>query len=176
MVPLITPLLVSPDAVGPFIAPCQQESSPWIDLSLSLRAVRMITEWEDLKDGLQEVPKCDNWPRRHFSFPGNFCLHLRDISTLGQLKKPTKTQFPTWPMGPPVSGSLCMAPCSLSLLLSTYKIFPISAAQVLLCFLRTHPRTLNSWKFLCVVYVSLFHRPFLEKNIRETLSSWSRLG
>jgi hypothetical protein len=39
-----------------------------------------------VKDGLQEVPKGDNQPSRHF-FPGNFCLHLRDISTLGQQTK-----------------------------------------------------------------------------------------
>jgi hypothetical protein len=45
-----------------------------------------------VKGGLQEVPKGDNYPRRHF-FSGNICLHLRDISTLGQLKKGYKTQF-----------------------------------------------------------------------------------
>jgi hypothetical protein len=35
-----------------------------------------------LKDGLQEVPEGDKWSRRHLSFPGNICLHLRDISAL----------------------------------------------------------------------------------------------
>jgi hypothetical protein len=40
-----------------------------------------------LKDGLQEVPKGDKWSRRHLSFPGNFCLHLRDISALRQYSK-----------------------------------------------------------------------------------------
>jgi hypothetical protein len=35
-----------------------------------------------INDGLQEVPKGDNWPRRHF-FPGD----LRDISVLVQYKK-----------------------------------------------------------------------------------------
>jgi hypothetical protein len=40
----------------------------------------------NLKDGLQEVPKGDNWPRRHF-FPGNVCLYLRAISALGQYTK-----------------------------------------------------------------------------------------
>jgi hypothetical protein len=48
-----------------------------------------------LKEGLQEVLKGDNWPKRHLSFPGKVCLHLRDISALRQLKKAIKTQFPT---------------------------------------------------------------------------------
>jgi hypothetical protein len=43
-----------------------------------------------LKDRLQEVPKSDNWPRRHF-FPGD----LRDISALRQYKKGYKPPFPT---------------------------------------------------------------------------------
>jgi hypothetical protein len=64
-------------------------------LSLSPTAVREITKRGKLKDRLQEVPKGDNWPRRHFSFPGNFCLHLRDISTLKQYEKAIKTKFPT---------------------------------------------------------------------------------
>jgi hypothetical protein len=48
-----------------------------------------------MKDGLQEATKCDNWPRRHFFFPGNFCLHLRDISAFRQYNKSIKTQFST---------------------------------------------------------------------------------
>jgi hypothetical protein len=37
-------------------------------------------------------------------------------------------------MGPLISGSLCMPPCSLSLLFSTNKIFLTSAAGDHLCF------------------------------------------
>jgi hypothetical protein len=44
-----------------------------------------------LKDRLQEVPKGDKWSRRHFFFPGNLCLHLRDISALRQCKKAIET-------------------------------------------------------------------------------------
>jgi hypothetical protein len=89
--------MVSPDAAGPFIAPGQQEAvTEQTSLSLSLTAVRAVTERRELKDGLQEVPKDGKWSRRHFSFPGN-CLHLRDISTLGQYTKRAtiKTQSPT---------------------------------------------------------------------------------
>jgi hypothetical protein len=43
----------------------------------------VIIERGDLKDRLQEVPKGDNWLRRHFSLPGD----VRDISALGQYKK-----------------------------------------------------------------------------------------
>jgi hypothetical protein len=50
----------------------------------------VIIEKGDLKDELQEVPKGDNWPKRYFSFPGNVCLPLRDISNLGQYKKTIK--------------------------------------------------------------------------------------
>jgi hypothetical protein len=39
-----------------------------------------------LKDRLQEVPQGDNWSWRHFSLPGNFCLHLRDIATFIQYR------------------------------------------------------------------------------------------
>jgi hypothetical protein len=35
---------------------------------LLLTAVRVIIERGELKDGLQEVPKGDNWPRRNLSF------------------------------------------------------------------------------------------------------------
>jgi hypothetical protein len=46
----------------------------------------VIFFWEgELKGRLQEVcvfPKGDNFPGRHFSFPGNVCLHQRDISAL----------------------------------------------------------------------------------------------
>jgi hypothetical protein len=56
-------------------------------LSLSLIAVRVAIERGELKDGLQEVPKGDKWSRRHFSFSGNVCLHLRDISAFRQYSK-----------------------------------------------------------------------------------------
>jgi hypothetical protein len=79
-------------------------------------------------------PKGDNWSREHFFFPGNICLHLTDISTHRQYtKKGYKTLSPTWPTGSLVSRSPCMPPFSLSLLFSTNKIFPTSAAGVCLC-------------------------------------------
>jgi hypothetical protein len=72
--------MVSPDAEGPFIALCQQEVvTEWTSSSLSLTAVSMITERGDLRtDGRRS--------RRHFSFLGNACLHLKGISTLRQCK------------------------------------------------------------------------------------------
>jgi hypothetical protein len=48
--------MVSPDAAGPFITPCQQEAvTEQTSLSLSLTAVRAITERGDLKDRPQKV-------------------------------------------------------------------------------------------------------------------------
>jgi hypothetical protein len=61
---------------------------------LDLRA-HNSSDFPHLKDRLQKVPNGDSWLRRHFSFPGNFCLHLRAIS--GNKKKAIKTQFPTCP-------------------------------------------------------------------------------
>jgi hypothetical protein len=59
--PLDNPSHLSPDAVGPFIGPCQQESViEETSLSLFLTAVRAIIERRDSKGGLQEVPKGDN--------------------------------------------------------------------------------------------------------------------
>jgi hypothetical protein len=61
--PLITPL-VNPDAVGPFIIPCQQESvTEYTSSFLILTADRVKVEKGDLKGRLQEVhmfPKGDN--------------------------------------------------------------------------------------------------------------------
>jgi hypothetical protein len=55
-------------------------------LSLFLTAVRVVTEREELKIDHRS---------RHFSFPGNAHLHLKDISTLRQYaKKDYKTQSP----------------------------------------------------------------------------------
>jgi hypothetical protein len=54
--PLATPLVVSPEAVSPFIAPCQQKAvTEQTLLSLFLTAVRVVTKRGDLKDGLWEV-------------------------------------------------------------------------------------------------------------------------
>jgi hypothetical protein len=90
-----------------------------------------ISIYFTVKGGLQEVPKGDNKLGRHF-FPANVCLHKRDISTVRQFKKKKaiKTQFPTWPTGPLVSGSHCIPPYSLSLLFSINKILLTSAAQI----------------------------------------------
>jgi hypothetical protein len=55
---------------------------------------------EGIKDGLQEVPKGDQWSRSHLSFTGNLCLHLRDISAPRQFKKGYKTQSPSLTQGP----------------------------------------------------------------------------
>jgi hypothetical protein len=106
----------------------------------------------NLKDGLQEVPKDDSdletlllprRPERH--------LHPRAIQ-----KKATKTQFPTWPMGPPVSRSHCILPCSLSLLFPINKIFLTSAAGVCHCFQsQSGPKNLEHQKIpahhLCII-------------------------
>jgi hypothetical protein len=76
---LITLLIVSPEAVGCFIAPCQQEAvTEQTSSSLSLTAVRAITERVDLKEDHRRS-------RRHFSL-GKACLHLKGISTLRQCK------------------------------------------------------------------------------------------
>jgi hypothetical protein len=77
---LITPLVVSPEAVGRFIGSCQQEAlTEQTSSSLSLTAVRAITERVDLKEDHRRS-------RRHFSFLGKTCLHLKGISTLRQYK------------------------------------------------------------------------------------------
>jgi hypothetical protein len=63
---LTTALLVSPDAAGPFINPCQQDQLlNRLHLSLFLTAVRAVTERGDLKDILQEVKKTLLLPRKH---------------------------------------------------------------------------------------------------------------
>jgi hypothetical protein len=57
--------VVSPDAAGLFIAPCQQEAvTEQTSLSLSLIAVRVITERGDLKDRPQEVKETLLLPRK----------------------------------------------------------------------------------------------------------------
>jgi hypothetical protein len=55
-------------------------------------AVRGTVEQLGPVEGLKEVPKGDKWSRRHLSFPGNLCLHLRDISAP---RKGYKTKSPT---------------------------------------------------------------------------------
>jgi hypothetical protein len=55
--PLDNPSHGQPWCCGPLHHLLSAGSSYWIDLSLSLRAVRVITERGELKDGLQEVPK-----------------------------------------------------------------------------------------------------------------------
>jgi hypothetical protein len=54
---------------------------------LSSRDGSRTTYSGTLKDRLQEVPKGQEWSRRYLSFPGNFSLHLRDISALRQYSK-----------------------------------------------------------------------------------------
>jgi hypothetical protein len=57
--------MVSPDAVGPFIAPCQQEVVIEQTLScLFLTAVRVVTERGDLKDRPREVKETLLLPRK----------------------------------------------------------------------------------------------------------------
>jgi hypothetical protein len=114
--------------------------------------------WEGLKDRQQEVPKGGKWLRRHLSFLGNFCLHLRDISALRQCKKSIKTQSPTWPTGPLVSRSPCIP---------HYAVFLFSSLQIksflhLLLestgafILRVGSRTLSTWNswacHLCIIF------------------------
>jgi hypothetical protein len=62
---------------------------------------------EGLKDGLQEVPEGGKWSKRHLSFPGNLCLHLRNISAPHAMQKKAKKPNPHpgprdyWFPGPP---------------------------------------------------------------------------
>jgi hypothetical protein len=120
-------------------------------LSLFLIEVRAITETGDLKDRLQEVPEGDNWPRRHF-FPGNICLHLRDISALGQYKKRLKnpiSNLTPWDhrfLGPPVCPHVAFLFSSLQI----KSFWPLLLESACAFILRVDPRTLKTWKFLCV--------------------------
>jgi hypothetical protein len=41
----------------------------------------------ELKDVLQDILESEKWSRRHLSYPGNLCLHLRDIPALRQYSK-----------------------------------------------------------------------------------------
>jgi hypothetical protein len=71
---------------------------------------KITTDLKILKDRLQEVPKGDNWSRRHFSFPGD----LRDISVFGQYKKGYKNPISNGTTGFfLVSSSPCMNPMQL---------------------------------------------------------------
>jgi hypothetical protein len=55
----------SPDAVGPFIAPCQQEAvTEQTSSSLFLTAVRAVTERGDLKDRPWKVKETLLLPRK----------------------------------------------------------------------------------------------------------------
>jgi hypothetical protein len=68
--------MVSPDAADPFIAPCQQEAvTEQTSSSLSLTAVRAVTERGDLKDRPQEV-KETLLPRKCL-FASESHLHLQ---------------------------------------------------------------------------------------------------
>jgi hypothetical protein len=44
----------------------------------------------DVKDGLQEVPKCDKWSRRPFLLPRKPLSAPEDVSALRQWKKTIK--------------------------------------------------------------------------------------
>jgi hypothetical protein len=83
---------------------------------------------------------------------------------LGNIKS-YKTQFPTWPRGPPVSRSHCMPPCSLSFLLSANKIFLTSAVQVCLWFpCKSRTRTLTTQTPLCITMTKkVLQSPFLRR-------------
>jgi hypothetical protein len=116
---------------------------------------------------LQEIPKGDKWSRRHLSFPGNLCLHLRDISALRQCKKAIKTQSPPWPRGPLVSGfwSHCIPHYAVFLFFSLQiKSFqPMLLESTCAFILIVGSRTLNTWNsctcHLCIIAplcISLF--------------------
>jgi hypothetical protein len=61
---MTTPLVVSPDAAGPFIATCQQEAvTEQTLLSLFLTAVSVVTERGNLKDRQREVKETPLLPR-----------------------------------------------------------------------------------------------------------------
>jgi hypothetical protein len=138
--------LPSGNAAGRHLVPKTQWCLPnmWALLKVTLqeRAAHRI-QWclpTQLKDRLQEVPKGDKWSRRHHSFPGNLCLHPRDISALRQCKKVYKNPIPNLTHGIISLQVTLQSPiCSLSLLFSmnkfsTNKIFPTSAVGVCLCF------------------------------------------
>jgi hypothetical protein len=77
-----------PWCCGALHCPLSAASSYWTDFIVPIPNSSKGNHWEGgLKDGLQEVPKGDKWSRRHLSFPGNFCLHLRDISAFRQYSK-----------------------------------------------------------------------------------------
>jgi hypothetical protein len=50
--------------------------------------------WHILRSQIEGQTAVDNWPKKHSSLPGKFCLHLRDISALGQYQRAIKTHFP----------------------------------------------------------------------------------
>jgi hypothetical protein len=140
--------MVSPDAADPFIAPCQQEAvTEQTSSSLSLTAVRAVTERGDLKDRPREVETL--LPRKClFASERHLCHQAMQIGYKTPL--PTLTQGITGfrvPLHSPI--------CSLSLLFSptkfsTNKIFLTSAVRVCLCF-HSQSRLKNPehLKFLC---------------------------
>jgi hypothetical protein len=102
---LTTLLVVSPDAAGPFITPCQLEAVTEKTLSsLFLTTVRVVTERGDLKDILQEVKETLLLPRKHLFASER---HLRP--PLRHAKIGYKAHSLPWPMGSLVSGSPCIS-------------------------------------------------------------------
>jgi hypothetical protein len=148
--PWTTPPLVSPDAAGPFIAPCQQEAiTEQILLSLSLTAVRATIERGDWRMDCKRSQKVingqgDTSPSQKTSV----CIWETSLPS-GNTQNGYIIQSPPQPTRPwvPLPSPLW----SLSLLFCTNKIFPTSAAGVCLCF-HSQSRLKNPehLKFLCV--------------------------
>jgi hypothetical protein len=73
--------MVSPDALDPFIAPCQQEAvTEQTSSSLFLTLVRVVAEMGDLKDRLQKVKETLFLPRkRPFASERHLCYQAMQI-------------------------------------------------------------------------------------------------
>jgi hypothetical protein len=79
-----------------------------------------------MKDGLQKVPKGDKRSRRHVSFPGNLCLHLKDNSAPRQCKKGYKTPLPN--LTHRIMGF--WVPCILHYLVFLFSSLQINSIQI----------------------------------------------
>jgi hypothetical protein len=122
-----------------------------------------------LKEELQEVPKGGNWPKRHFSFPGD----LRDIYTLWQYTKglykpnlqldPWNHQFP----GP------CACPHAV-FLFSSLQIK--SAAGVRLCFhSQSGPKNPEHLKIsVCHLCINTYNKHLRQKAIARYIKQYLR--
>jgi hypothetical protein len=114
---------------------------------------------ELLKDGLQEVPKGDNWPRRHLlSRKGSerhFCPRAIQKGYKNQISQlePWNHQF----LGP----SACPHVAFLFSSLRIKSFWPLLLESTCAFILRVDPRTLNTWNS-CVSSVHHFQLPVVK--------------